>query len=137
MGPWVAPTLAGIERMSTPDSPRAKGRGKPEGELRLDRLVQVRSLDARRLLGEVSERDADELVRRSLCTEKVTATGRRKYLRLLISEDALPAQSSIASLYTVRHVQGQRTLGLERGVDYFEHRYPDSVMITDRTRRKD
>jgi hypothetical protein len=122
--------------MNRHDSLRAKGRGKPEGEPRLERLVQVRSLDAQRRLGEVSETVADELVRRHLCTEKLTRSGRRQYLRLLIPEDDLPVGSSTASLITTRHVQGQRTPGLECGIDYYEHRYPDSVVVTDRTRRK-
>jgi hypothetical protein len=117
-------------------SPRAKGRGRPEGEPRPEHLVQVRSLDALRRLGEVSEADADELVRRHLCTEKLTVSGRRQYLRLLIPEDELPAGSSIASLITIRHLQGQRTPGSEWGVDYYEHRHSGSVAITDRTRRK-
>jgi len=116
-------------------SPRAKGRGKPEGDLRPERIVQVRSLDARRRLGEVSEDLADELVRRCFCTEKLTAGGRRQYLRLLIPEAELPAKSSIASLITTRHVQGQGNRKSDRGVDYYEHRYPDSVAITDRTHR--
>jgi hypothetical protein len=57
-----------LKRMNSSYSPRAKGRGKPEGEPRLEHLVQVRSLDARRRLGEVSETVADELVRGDLCT---------------------------------------------------------------------
>jgi hypothetical protein len=122
--------------MNRHDSLRAKGRGKPEGEPRLERLVQVRSLDAQRRLGEVSKTVADELIRRHLCTEKLTRSGRRQYLRLLIAEDELPRERSIASLVTTRHVQGQRTPGLERGIDYYEHRYPDSVGVTDRRRPK-
>jgi hypothetical protein len=123
--------------MNTSHSPRPKGRGRLEGEPRPEHLVQVRSLDTQRLLGKVSETQADELVRRSLCSEKLTATGRRQYLRLLVPEDELPAYASIASRVTVRHVQGQRTPGSERGVDYWEHRDPESGTITDRTRRKD
>ena len=90
-------------------SPQAVGRGKPEGDLRPERVVQIRSLDARRRLGEVSEGLADELVQRRLCAEKLTAGGRRQYLRLLIPEEELPAKSSIASLITIRHVQAQGT----------------------------
>ena len=122
--------------MSSSNSPRAIGRGKPEGEPRLELPVQVRSLDARRRLGQVSETVADELVRQCFCTEKRSACGGRQYLRLLVPENELPAGSSIASLITTRHVQGQRTPGSERGVDYYEHRFPDSVAITDRTRHK-
>jgi hypothetical protein len=122
--------------MNSSYSPRANGRGKPEGELRLEHLVQVRSLDAGRRLGEVPESLADELVRQHLCTEKLAVNGRRQYLRLLVPDGELPAESSIASLITTRHVRGQRTAGSEHGVDYYEHRYPDSVAITDRTSRK-
>ena len=125
-----------VQRMSTPFSPRANGRGKPEGEPCLDGPVQVRSLDARRRMGEVSQSQASELVRRSLCIAKRSASGKLQYLRLLIPEEELPVRSSIASLITVRHVQGQRSPGLRRGDDYYEHRYPDSVAITDRTRRQ-
>lgn len=92
--------------MNGSQSPRAEGRGKPEGDLCRERVVQVRSVDARRRVGEVSESQADELVRRYFCSEKLSANGKREYLRLLIPEDALPVQSSIASLITVRHVQG-------------------------------
>lgn len=98
--------------------------------------MQVRSLDAQRRLGKVLEADADELVRRNLCTEKLAVNGRRQYLRLLVPEDELPRRGSIASLITVRHVQGQRNAGSERGVDYYEHRYPESVAVVDRRLRK-
>lgn len=107
--------------MTSDHAPRAKGRGKPEGE---PRLVDVRSLDARRRLGEVSEADADELVRRCLCTEKLTVSGRRQYLRLLVPENDLPVERSKASLITTKHVQGQPTPGSQCGVDYYEHRFP-------------
>jgi hypothetical protein len=122
--------------MTAPNSPRGIGRGKPEGELRPERRVPVRSLDAKRHLGNVSEEEADELILRSLCTEKRAASGRRLYLRLLRPYDELPLLGSIKSLITVRHVQGPQTVRAERGVNYYEHRYPDSVAITDRMRRK-
>jgi hypothetical protein len=99
-------------------------------------LVQVRSFDARRLIGEVSEAEADELVRLGLCIEKLTTGGRRQYLRLVVPVDELPVRPSSASLITTRHVQGQRIPGADYGPDYYEHRYPDSVAITDRSRRK-
>jgi hypothetical protein len=63
--------------------------------------------------------------------------GKREYLRLLIPEDELPIGSSIASLITIRHVRGQRIRGSVYGPNYYEHRFPDSVMVTDRTPRKD
>jgi len=116
--------------------PRGNGRGKPEGELRPERRVPVRSIDAKRLLGNVSEEEADELVLRSLCTEKRAAGGKLLYLRLLRPDDELPLRRSIRSLKTVRHVQGPQTLQSGRGADYYEHRYPDSVAVTDRTCRK-
>jgi hypothetical protein len=122
--------------MNKNDSPRAKSRGKPERELRPEHLVQVRSLDARRRLGEVSNAVAEELVRRRLCTEKFSGSGKRQYLRLLVSEDELPVEKSKASLMTTRHVQGQGPPGSEHGVDYYEHRFPGSVAIIDRVRRK-
>ena len=122
--------------MNYSQSPRAEGRGKPEVDLCREGVVQIRSVDARRRLGEVSETLANELVRRCLCAEKLTVSGRRQYLRLLVPEDELPAQRSIASLVTTRHVQGQRIPGSEHGVDYHEHRYPDSVAITDGKRRE-
>src|SRR5438034_10391091 len=100
-----------LKRMNTSHSPRPKGRGRPEREPRLECLVQVRSLDGQRRLGEVSERQADELVQRYLCTEKLTATGRRQYLRLLVPEDELPAHGSIASRVTISHVQVSRLPG--------------------------
>ena len=122
--------------MSTTGSPRAKGRGTPEGELRQSGLVQVRSGDGRRLLGEVSEYVADELVRRSLCSAKLSTSGKRRYLRLLIPEDELPSLSSVASLKTIRLVKGQPNPDAERGNQYFEHRFPESAAIADRTRLK-
>jgi hypothetical protein len=102
--------------MTAPNSPRGIGRGKPEGELRPERRVPVRSLDAKRHLGNVSEEEADELILRSLCTEKRAASGRRLYLRLLRPYDELPLLGSIKSLITVRHVQGPQTVRAERGV---------------------
>jgi len=122
--------------MNSSYPPRGNGRGKPEGEPHLRRSVQVRSFDAQGRFGEVSEALADELVRRHLCIEKLTAGGRRQYLRLVVPEDELPVRQSIASLLTTRHVQGQRIPGADHGPDYYEHRYPDSVAITDRSRRK-
>jgi hypothetical protein len=68
--------------------------------------------------------------------EKLTRSGKRDHLRLIIPEDELPLQASIASLVTVRHLQGQRNIKSERGVDFYEHRYPDSVGNTDRRMRK-
>jgi hypothetical protein len=115
--------------------PRVNGRGKPEEDARLTEFVQVRSLDAKRLLGRVSEEIANELVRRSFCSEKRAANGKRQFLRLLVHENELPRIGSTASLVTVKHVQGPRTARSERGADYYEHRYPESVAITDRTQR--
>jgi hypothetical protein len=122
--------------MSPSNSPRATGPGKPEGELRRGRTVQLRSFDAKLHLADISEEQAAELLRRGLCSEKRTVSGRCLYLRLLIREEDLPKQSSIASLITVRHVQGPQTIRSERGADYYEHRFPDSVTITDRKPRK-
>jgi hypothetical protein len=122
--------------MKTTTSPRAVGRGNREGELRPGPLVQVRSLDGKRHFADISEEQAAELLRRHICCEKFAGNGRRKYLRLLISEDDLPKASSVASLKTVRHVKGPSTIRSERGADYFEHRFPNSVAITEGTRRK-
>ena len=60
--------------------PRANSRGKPEGDLRVEKLVQVRSIGALRLLGKVPMQHADKLVRRSLCAEELSASGRLEYL---------------------------------------------------------
>lgn len=121
--------------MTPPNSPRATGRGKPEGELRRDRPVQLRSFDGRLHLSDISEEQAAELLQRCLSVEKRSASGKRLYLRLLMRVEDLPKQASIASLITVRHVRGAQTARSERGANYYEHRFPDSVTITDRTRR--
>ena len=119
--------------MTTSNFPRGTGPGKPEGELRR-RPVQVRSFDATRHVGNVSEGEAVELLRLHLCCEKLSLTGKRLYLRLLIHEEDLPKRSSIASLITVRHVQGPRTIRSERGADCYEHRFPGSATSSDRMR---
>jgi hypothetical protein len=122
--------------MTASNSPRATGRGKPEGEPRRDRRVQLRSIDAKLHLADISEEQAAELLRRHLCSDVRTASGKRLYLRLLISEEDLPRQPSIASLITVRHVQGPPTIQSDRGADYYEHCFPESVTIADRMRRQ-
>jgi hypothetical protein len=121
--------------MTSSNSPRATGRGKPEGELRRDRPVQLRSLDGNLHLADVSEDQAAELLQRHLCLEKRTAGGRLLYLRLICEQD-LPKKASTASLNTVRHVTGPQTLASERGSDFYEHRFPPSVVDADRIRRK-
>lgn len=121
--------------MTTSNSPRGTCPGKPEGELRRSCPVEVRSFDARRRLGNVSEDQAGELLRLGLCCEKLTISGKRLYLRFMGPEEDMPKYASNASLITVRHVQGLRSIRSGRGDDYYEHRFPDSVTITDRKRR--
>ncbi len=122
--------------MTASNRPRGICPGKPEGELRRDRSVQVRSFDAKRCLAYISDQRAAELVGLHLCSEKCSVSGKRLYLRLLIRDEDMPKQASIASLITVRHVQGPRTIQSQRGANYYEHRFPDLTTTSDRTRKR-